>query len=543
MKPARLVAFYLPQFHPIPENDAWWGRGFTEWTNVTRALPAFVGHRQPRLPADLGFYDLRLADVREQQSALARSYGIHGFCYYYYWFGGRRLLERPLEEVLASGRPDFPFCICWANENWTRRWDGLESEVLMPQDHSPESDRRFILDVLPILSDPRYIRRAGRPVLLVYRPDILPDPQRTVATWRETCRAEGLPDLHVVGCQTFGTQDPRPLGFDAAVEFPPHNISGSRLDRSVSGLHPDFVGKIHDFREAMSHFSDRPEPPYLLHRTAMAGWDNTPRRGLNAHVWLHATPDNYGRWLRAAIERSDDPEDPEPLVFVNAWNEWAEGAVLEPDQAWGHSFLQETRRALLFAGGGAADERDVEALDRESVAARMRAFERANAWLLAEVEARDALDRPETTAFTPEAPAWMPSGALHSGGQICLETLSPLDASGRLLVLGGRRIRIAGWAAAPGIDCEGEKASASLVLLGPDAAPAYFAVLPGRVLRPDVAHALGGGAAPLATGFAAIASYEGVAPGTYEIGVVQRSGGLVELAQSGRRICIPGDES
>jgi lipopolysaccharide biosynthesis protein len=545
MKPVRLIAFYLPQFHPIPENDAWWGRGFTEWTNVTRALPAFAGHRQPRLPADLGFYDLRLAEVRDQQSALARSYGIHGFCYYYYWFGGRRLLERPLDAVLATGRPDFPFCICWANENWTRRWDGLEQEVLMPQDHSPESDRRFILDVMPILSDSRYIRRAGRPVLLVYRPDILPDPQRTVATWRETARAHGLPGLHVVGCQTFGTEDPGPLGFDAAVEFPPHNIRGGRLDSTVAGLHPDFRGKLHDYREAVSYFSQRADPPYLLHRSAMVGWDNTPRRGLHAHVWHHATPDAYGGWLRTAIERSSDPEDPEPLVFVNAWNEWAEGAVLEPDQTWGHTFLQETRRALLFAGGGTGardTEPDLEGLDQEALRVRLRAFARANAWLRSEVEASEALDHAATTAFTPEAPDWIPSHAAHAGGQMCIESLLPIDASGRVLVLGGRRLRIAGWAVAPGIDGDGEKASASLVLLGADAEPAYFAALPGRLLRPDVARALGSGAVPLASGFAAIVGYEGVVPGTYEIGIVQRGGGLVELTPSGRRICIPGDE-
>src|SRR4029077_7166935 len=208
----KLIAFYLPQYHPIPENDDWWGKGFTEWTNVTKARPWFRGHYQPHLPADLGFYDLRLPETREAQANLARQYGIHGFCYYHYWFNGRRLLERPFNEVLASGSPDFPFCLCWANENWTRAWDGLEREVLIQQHYDSNDDLAHIRWLANAFRDPRYIRVHGKPLFLVYRVASLPDPMQTVSIWREEARRLGIGELFLcaVESRVGGSQSVNP---------------------------------------------------------------------------------------------------------------------------------------------------------------------------------------------------------------------------------------------------------------------------------------------------------------------------------------------
>ncbi|MEO5702028.1 MAG: glycoside hydrolase family 99-like domain-containing protein [Casimicrobiaceae bacterium] len=345
----RAVAFYLPQFHPIPENDQWWGKGFTEWRNVVRARPNFPGHYQPQLPADLGFYDLRLSETREAQAALARSHGISAFCYYHYWFSGRRLLERPLEEVVASGKPDFPFCVCWANENWTRRWDGLDREILVGQDYSPDDAMGFIRDLLPVLADPRYLRITGRPVVLVYCVSALPDPRRWADTWRRAAQQAGHPDLYLALVQSVNETggDPRPIGFDAAVEFPPHLFAMDELTAGVSGVRPGFRGVIFDYIACARHGLARPRPDYTLLRGAMPGWDNTARGQDTANAFVNAEPANYERWLRGivATTRAWHSGD-ERLVFINAWNEWAEGCHLEPDLRYGSAFLEATHRAL-----------------------------------------------------------------------------------------------------------------------------------------------------------------------------------------------------
>jgi 2-polyprenyl-3-methyl-5-hydroxy-6-metoxy-1,4-benzoquinol methylase len=345
----RLIAFYLPQFHPIPENDEWWGKGFTDWTNVAKARPNFIGHYQPHLPADLGFYDLRVAEVREQQAELAREHGIYGFCYHHYWFNGHRLLERPFNEVLKTGRPDFPFCLCWANENWSRRWDGQEHEILIAQVHSKEDDIAFIRDIIPAFRDDRYIRVNGRPLLIVYRVNLLPDPKATAEIWRAECRALGIGEIYLCAAQSFGITDPRPYGFDAAVEFPPHGLalSLSEITEQVQITNPDFTGRIFGYKEVVQFEKKKKRPHYILFKTVMPSWDSTPRLQNTSNIFAHTTPDLYEEWLAYVIEYSNkNLFGDERLVFINAWNEWGEGCHLEPDRKYGSKFLKATERVL-----------------------------------------------------------------------------------------------------------------------------------------------------------------------------------------------------
>ncbi|HEX5755146.1 MAG TPA: glycoside hydrolase family 99-like domain-containing protein, partial [Arenimonas sp.] len=352
MNPARVkaLAFLLPQFHPIPENDAWWGKGFTEWRNVTRARPNFVGHHQPQLPADLGFYDLRMPEARAAQAELARQYGIHGFCYYYYWFAGQRLLEKPLDAVLQSGEPDFPYCICWANENWTRTWDGNAREVLLGQQHSQEDSLAFIRSLIPHFRDPRYIHVDGAPMLLVYRVDIIPDMAATAQLWRDECRRQGIERLHLVAVQSFGIGDPRPYGFDAAVEFPPHGTDLTwNCNAEFSGrmVNADFSGHLVDVAQVIERAIERPRDPYPLYRGVFPAWDNTARRQDTALTFVNTSPERYEYWLDRVIDDSIARHEPQQrFVFINAWNEWAEGAHLEPDLYDGHAWLEATARAL-----------------------------------------------------------------------------------------------------------------------------------------------------------------------------------------------------
>jgi len=354
----RVIAFYLPQFHPIPENDRWWGEGFTEWTNVRRARPNFVGHDQPRVPGELGAYDLSDPGVLVRQAALAKEYGLYGFCYYFYWFDGKRLLERPVEAMRASGAPDFPYCFCWPNENWTRRWDGGDNEILIAIVSSRENDERLIRDLLPHFRDPRYIRVAGKPLFIVYRATQLPDAAATLSLWRDTCRKEGVGELYVCAMKTFESGDPTRLGFDAAVEFPPYGMQTPADNGQVDIVNTDFRGAIVDYRQFVVDTLAAVPPGYPWHRTVIPGWDNTARQQGQAFTLINASPEVYEVWLAETIARTMRERAPgERLVFVNAWNEWAEAAYLEPDARYGRQYLLATRRALGTADRIVADPR------------------------------------------------------------------------------------------------------------------------------------------------------------------------------------------
>ena len=345
------IAFYLPQYHPIPENDAWWGKGFTEWTNVTRAKPLFRRHYQPHLPADLGFYDLRLPEARQAQAELAQSYGIGGFCYYHYWFNGRRLLERPFNEVLHSGQPALPFCLCWANENWARTWDGLDKQVLMAQHYSPEDDLAHIRWLAPAFADPRYIRVNGKPLFLVYRAANMPNPQQSTERWRNEAQRLGLGELFLCKVESLAHDrgNPAEQGFDAAVEFQPDvQAITTRWQRRRwflnQKLHLANGALIYDYKDMVEKALAQPlKPNRFPCITPM--WDNSARRKSGALIVDKSTPELYECWLRGTVEKIKTA-NAEPLLFINAWNEWAEGNHLEPCQRWGRAYLEATKRGL-----------------------------------------------------------------------------------------------------------------------------------------------------------------------------------------------------
>jgi lipopolysaccharide biosynthesis protein len=356
-----VLAFFLPQFHPIPENDRWWGDGFTDWRSVALARPRFRGHQQPHVPADLGFYDLRVPEVRQRQAEMAEAAGIGGFVWYHYWFGGRRLLERPFDEVRRSGEPRFPYLLCWANEPWTRAWDGKTGVTLMDQIYSPDDDVAHGRWLAEVFADQRYVRLEGRPVFLVYRASELPDPKRTTDIWRQEATRAGVGEPLIFRVESAAGEmgDPRPLGFDAAVEFAPAWAElGRPLRRSRPwfwarrlGLTEPAFGKlrVYPYEYLMSRMSQRHSPAYPRFPGVTPRWDNTARRPETGTVFTGSTPRLYGQWLADALTRSRAMSGPS-LVFVNAWNEWGEGNHLEPDEIHGLAYLDATRTAV---NGGA----------------------------------------------------------------------------------------------------------------------------------------------------------------------------------------------
>ena len=351
--PVRLIAFYLPQFHAIPENNAWWGDGFTEWTNVSAAKPLFDGHYQPHVPGELGYYNLLDKKTQHRQIELAKLYGISGFCFYYYWFAGKKLLEQPLENYLTDPSLDHPFCLCWANENWSRQWDGLDSEILISQQHSPEDDLAMAKDLLRYLSDSRYIRVNNKPLLIVYRPNILPSAMETCARWRDFFRQQGIGEIFIAYTQSFDLVAPAQYGFDAAIEFPPNKSVPPVLTQHIKNYTGDFFGNIFDWSVFPERSKNYVPPDYRLFRSVCPAWDNTARRKNKSTVFINNTPESYQHWLEDAVSETcrQFTEPSERLVFVNAWNEWAEGAHLEPDQKYGYAWLEASRKALTRESG------------------------------------------------------------------------------------------------------------------------------------------------------------------------------------------------
>lgn len=347
----KVIAFHLPQFHTFKENNEWWGEGFTEWTNVTKAKPQYDGHYQPRLPGVTGFYDLSLPEVLAKQAQMAKQFGIYGFCFHHYYFAGKRLMEIPVNNLLAHPEIDLPFCLCWANENWTRRWDGLENDILIAQDHSPDDDIRFLNDIEKYFLDPRYIRVDNKPLFIIYKANQFPDMKATINRWRSHWRTKWDGELHIVMALTFGETDPLVYGFDAAVEFPPHNIGGHNIT-STKKIKTSFEGEIFSYEDFMTKSLIPRENTFELYKTVFPAWDNTARRGNKANIYADGSASHYKYWLSESIKYARTNLNlSSQFVFINAWNEWAEAAYLEPCQKLGYCYLNATARALEERSG------------------------------------------------------------------------------------------------------------------------------------------------------------------------------------------------
>ncbi len=353
---ARIIAFYLPQYHPIPENDQWWGKGFTEWTNTGKAKPLFPGHYQPHVPADLGYYDLRVPETRSAQAEMAQEYGIEAFCYYHYWFAGKQILERPLHEVLQSGQPDFPFCICWANQTWSGIWHGSPDRILIEQTYPGEADHRtHFHELLPLLSDKRYLRVDDKPLIVIYRPNDIPDLAGFIQLWKQMAVQAGLAGLHMVAT-IHGKQpwDFRQYGFDAAVMqyLPPLRrntyVSWRQPFKKMFRLYQEKTGKptIHRYEDVMLEMLPDAGSA-AVYPCLVPNWDNTPRSNSNGLVLQDSTPELFRHQLKKSLKNLRNVAEDHAIIFVKSWNEWAEGNHLEPDLKFGRAYLEVIRQELL----------------------------------------------------------------------------------------------------------------------------------------------------------------------------------------------------
>jgi lipopolysaccharide biosynthesis protein len=357
---ARGIAFYLPQYHRIPENDAWWGEGFTEWTNVRKARPLFRGHRQPRTPGELGYYNLLCSEARGAQARLAAEHGIGGFCYWHYWFGGKRLLERPFSEVVTSGEPDFPFCLGWANESWTGVWHGAPNRILMEQVYPGRDDEeRHFHAVAEAFFDKRYLTVDGKPIFYVYKPQQLPKPQRFVEHWQNLAVKAGLKGIYFIGEDVFmddAPWNPCVSGFDAVAPNAP-GVAFIRLAKKLTlkraaslawrkVARRPYIFEYRDFVEA--NFVEAPRGSgYDFFPTVLPNWDNSPRSGVNGKVIVNSTPELFRVQLQRAIAQVAERSYDKRIIFVKSWNEWAEGNFLEPDLEHGKAYLEVCREELL----------------------------------------------------------------------------------------------------------------------------------------------------------------------------------------------------
>lgn len=357
---ARVIALHLPQYHPIPENDEWWGKGFTEWTNTAKARPLYSGHYQPHVPADLGFYDLRLPEAREAQAELAALYGIEAFCYYHYWFGGRRILERPLNEIISTGRPDFPFCLCWANETWSGVWHGTPKRTLIEQTYPGKDDyEQHFFELLKAFTDRRYVTVNGKPLFLIYKPWDIPDIREAVDLWREMAERAGLKGLHIVGMQAPPDYGGCFDAFDAFVvcRLPLRKRWVKRDKNYGKWLINGVMTKISEKNGKPTVYSYDKDLPELysddrltekIYPCIIPNWDNTPRCQAEGFVLHGSTPELFRKQVRKALHMINSYTYERSLIFVKSWNEWAEGNHLEPDLKFGRGYLEVLRDEITL---------------------------------------------------------------------------------------------------------------------------------------------------------------------------------------------------